>query len=235
MSLLPQQIRVPISECVHFCGFQYGRGAPNPYENYVSGLVRGAPKSDLRSNFIDFLRYYRPLDLGEALGISTRRSVPLWLLPWKSWNKLRRKGAWRQSLDEIVDILTYFSPAGIRYSRIIEEFGWLESALDSMQISGYLPKQHSFITVFELAADGESRYIVVDGNHRISALAALGETNVIVRKFPLATARRANASWWPLVLSGHVSRADALAIFDAYFAGNLIPYRSETPARVLPE
>lgn len=226
-------LSVPIANCVHHAGFRYGRGEVNPYENYVVGLSRDVPVQRLRNDFEELIRHYRPRDLAEAVGVVTRESIPAWLMPWKSWRKLRQPGAWRESPDDILDILTYFCPQGIRRSRFNEEYGWLESAWKNITQTGYQPEQYSYITVFELRGDSESRFIVLDGNHRLSALAATGVKTVEVKQPAWSRASRRQARFWPLVLTGHIRLDDAHRIFDAYFAGNTSPFRSDFPADVL--
>ncbi len=224
---------VRIADCVHFCGFRYGHAELNPYENYIVGLAKGEPRAQLRQQFEQFLQTFRPKDLGEALGVATGASVPLWLLPWKSWRKLRQPRGWQDSPLDVVDIITHFSPQGIRRSQIEQEYGWLEGAWSNIRDHGYLPEKHSYISVFELQAPESSRYIVVDGNHRTSAAVATGLTRVKVRRGVFSVARRQNARFWPLVLSGHVSLADALAIFDAYFDGPRARPISAPPASII--
>jgi hypothetical protein len=223
---------IPIAKCVHYDGFRYGRNELNPYENYITGLSRGADIGELRMRFSDFLQHYRPVTLGDALGVATRRPVPLWLLPWKSWRKLFRPGGWQESPVDIPDILTHFSPAGIPLSMLEREYFWLERAWASIESNGYIPERHSYIDVFELRGESDSRFIVVDGNHRLSALAALGHETVVVRQGYLSCARRRLSRFWPLVLSGHVSVDDACTLFDAYFYGGERA-RSENAAPIL--
>ena len=223
---------IAIADCVHYCGFRYGREEFNPYENYVTGLARGVQVESLRDRFEDFIRYYRPRDLGEAIGVITEPPIPLWLLPWKSWRKLREAGGWRESPDDVVDILTYFSPNGVRRSHLLEEYVWLESAWRFMN-DGYRPEQHSYITVFELQRDGASRYIVLDGNHRLSALSALGEREVAVRQTFGSCARRNWIRAWPLVVSRHVGIEDAGAFSMPTSLGNSTPFRAAAPATII--
>lgn len=226
-------LEVAIADCVHFCGFRYGRNEFNPYENYIRGLANGEPVAQLREHFEEFILHYRPPYLGEALGITTSKPIPLWWLPWKSWLKLMRPGAWQPSTAGVVDILTYFTPSGVEWNRIAEEFTWMEGALAAMRYPGYLPERFDYIEVFELRGEGFSRFLVIDGNHRLGALHALGHRRVSVRLRPLHRASRKRARLWPLVLSGHVPYRDALAIFDSYFTGNHHPFRAAEPATLL--
>jgi hypothetical protein len=223
---------IAIADCVHHCGFRYGRNEFNPYENYITGLAEGRVVAELRERFIDFIRYYRPRDIGEALSVITTTSVPLWHLPWKSWLKLYRPRGWQESTD-VVDILTYFSPKGVEWISIEREFGWLERAWSTIRDQGYLPERCGYIQVFELRAETISRFLVIDGNHRLSALHALGKQRVVVRQPRFFSATRSRARFWPLVLTGHVSHQDALSIFDGYLRGNLTPHRAANPVPIL--
>lgn len=224
---------ISIADCVHHCGFRYGRDEFNPYENYIRGLATGQAIHELRAQFVDFIRHYRPQDIGEALGVATSRSVPLWHLPWKSWRVLSRPRGWQSSPSGVVDLLGYFCPQGIEWLRIEEEFGWLENAFFSIKQKGYQPQNFSYIEVFELRAEVNSRFLVIDGNHRLSALHALGVRQVQVRQRLFRKARRDLARYWPLVLSGHIQYCDAINIFDAYFHGNASPIQSPLAARII--
>lgn len=224
---------INIADCVHYCGFRYGRNEFNPYENYINGLAEGRAITEVRERFIDFIRHYRPKDLGEALSVATTTSIPLWLLPWKSWLKLYRPSGWQESTENVPDILTYFSPKGVEWHRIKDEFGWLERAWSTIHKHGYLPKQHGYIEVFELSNGPAMRFLVTDGNHRLSALQSLGKNRVLVHQPHFFSATRSRAHFWPLVLSGHIPHCDALAIFDGYFRGNPTPHRAATPTSIL--
>lgn len=223
---------VPVAECVHFAGFGYGRGTINPYENYVSALVRGEPVKSARSQFIEFLQHYRPRHLGEVFGVRLEREYPLWSYPWS-----RRKplAAWRTDPGELPDIITYYSDAGIQRSRIEEEFGWLERCLHSIQTHGYLPEQYvGHPQVRRLVGvDGEARYIVHDGNHRLAVLGALKEPTVKVRQVPVMTVLEQNLMRWPGVMAGRFTVNDAQSIFKAYFAERKSARTTEVAATVI--
>ncbi len=137
---------VRIADCVHFCGFRYGHAELNPYEIASSGLPRASPARSC-GNSQQFLQTFRPKDLGEALGVATGASVPLWLLPWKSWRELRQPRGWQDSPLDVVDIITHFDPQGIRRSQIEQEYGWLEGAWSNIRDHGYLPEKHSYVSV----------------------------------------------------------------------------------------
>jgi hypothetical protein len=223
---------VSVRDCVHYCGFRYGRDEFNPYEQYVRGLLSGAPRAALREDLRDFLVHFRPKNLGEALSVPLEHAPPLWQLPWRRLGALTPRG-WRATAAEIPDVLTHFSDQGVPEQRILEEYGLLEGAWDAIRRDGYQPRQHSFIRVFELQGEIRSAYLVADGNHRLSCLGAMGQTEVDVILAPARTARRRRSASWPAVRGGQIGEADALRIFDAYFRGNPLPHRAPVPATVI--
>jgi hypothetical protein len=222
---------VPVRDCVHYCGFRYGRGEFNPYEQYIRGILSGVPRATLRADLRDFLVHFRPKDLGEALSVPLERPPPLWQLPWRRIDATTPRG-WRDTAAEIPDVLTHFSVQGVPEQRIIDEHGWLEGAWAAIGREGYQPERYSYIRAFELQGEARSAYLVADGNHRLSCLAAMGQDKVKVILAPVRTARRRLSAIWPAVREGRIAEADALRIFDAYFRGNPTPHRAPTPATV---
>ncbi|MDM0234529.1 hypothetical protein [Variovorax arabinosiphilus] len=113
-----------------------------------------------------------------------------------------------------------------------KEFAWHEGAFASIAEKGYVPQRYGYIWGRELRGD-RSAYLMADGNHRISALAALGSTEVVI-KLPLSTAViRQKVDEWPLVRAGEMTQEDALIVFDAYLNGNASPARSEQLADLI--
>ncbi|MDW2980593.1 hypothetical protein [Rhodanobacter sp. KK11] len=222
---------VPIRDCVHYCGFRYGRGEFNPYEEYFRGLASGEPMNCARARLRDFLLHYRPQDLAQALSLDIANAPPLWQFPWNRVHSGTPKG-WRQTADEIPDVLTHFSDEGVPEQRIHDEYGWLEGAWRAISSEGYLPGKYSYVRVFELVGSERSAYIVADGNHRLAALSTLGVERIEVILAPLRTAHRARNASWPAVRDNRLRQDDALRIFDAYFHGNQCPHRTKTLAPV---
>jgi hypothetical protein len=227
-------LEVPLSSCVHYCGFRYGRSEYHPYESYQVDICRGVPVREARRRFIAFLRHYRPRHFEEALGITLSRPCALWVYPWNYTRpgELHTHG-WHESPDDCPDILTHFSPFGIPSVRIEEEFVWLERILRSVGERGYQPGVFGPAHALELcSADLRTAYLLLDGNHRAGALTALGSgTSLLVRCD--RSVREDDVQTWMGVRQEWMSRADALAIFQAYFTGNSTWSRSPVPAPIL--
>ncbi|MDB4973975.1 MAG: hypothetical protein JWN48_2316 [Myxococcaceae bacterium] len=231
---LSHKREVAIRDCVHFCGFRYGRGELNPYEQYQKGLASGLPRDEVRARFVDFLRHYRPRTLGDALGLSLSRDYPLWCLPWKSPLARLRRGAWVESPRQVVDVMTHFSARGIPAVLVELEHRWHERAFSRMSLEGYRPNAFSYARVLVLQGPTRASYLLTDGNHRISALSALGVERVMASAIRGQAVHRAHAARWPLVRLGMVALSDALAIFDVYQSGNRAPARAAMPAPLVP-
>lgn len=230
--MVAREETVPVASCVHYCGFRYGRNEFHPYESYVVGLVRGMSLEAVRARFGRFLQHYRPRDLGEALGTSLGAKHRLWGYPWA---RRLPPDAWRATFAECPDILTHFCAHGVSVPRMREEWQWLEGALTSIREHGYQPARFGsplHVLRFE-RADGARMHLVLDGNHRLSALSALGHREVPVRLVARSTVREAELARWPQVRSGAWRAEDARRIFQAYFDGNHHPETTTEAAPLL--
>lgn len=225
---------VPLSRCVHYCGFRYGRQEYNPYETYQVDLYAGIPLTQVRRRFIQFLLSYRPRHFGEALGLQLSRPCALWAYPWDDITpgELTQHG-WRSTPEECPDILTHFSESGIHSMRIDEEFLWLEKTLHSISHFGYQPEKFGPGQVLELRRrDNMTAYLLLDGNHRAGALSAVDCHKTLVTRCERSI-REEEANSWPGVHKGWMNLNDALAIFHAYFRGNSEWKPSAQPAKII--
>lgn len=222
---------VAVADCLHFCGYRYGRSEANPYEEYAIALAMGQPAHRARERFIDTIRHYRPKTLNEALGAELSAVYPMWWLPWRRPQAVQTSPAWVDDPNRIVDVMTCFSERGIPLAGLEREFRWSENAFDAIRSAGYQPKKYGYVSARELRG-ATSAYLVTDGNHRMSAASALGTTRIDVL-LPLGSAVvRSHAHRWPLVRAALMSERDAVAVFDSYFQlGRNFP-RSATAAEL---
>jgi len=222
---------VAVADCVHFCAYRYGHDEPNPYERYAMGLSAGMPIDAIRERFIDAVSRYRPRDLGEALGVVLSHPYPLWWLPWRTPGQAIQSPGWVADASKVIDVMTHFAHEGIPRGLLEREFEWHENAFSGISRHGYQPHRYSYITARELRGE-RSCYLLTDGNHRVSALSALGIASVAIRLPVGSTVIRANVAQWPMVRTGMMTRDDALSVFDAYHHGNRMPVAS-APAPIV--
>jgi hypothetical protein len=214
-----RRISVSIDRCVHYCAFRYGREEEHPYETYARLLVRDGDRGAARRWFVDFIRHYRPRDFGAALGLDLGARHGLWNFPWDR----ARPGneGWFSDPLSFDDIVTQYCEEGLLWFRIEQEFFWLERSIYSIRRNGYHEKPHFGIFARRfIREDGEEAFLILDGNHRLSALSAIGHRSVDLSYLPRGTVREADAPHWPKVLSGEYDERDARLIFRAYFSGN---------------
>lgn len=205
---------VSIVSCRHFRGWRYGNYGNNLYEDYIVGRVNGLETTILRSVFARRIFGTRGTTMGNTLGVSLSKEYPPWLFPW-NWSSIYATSpAYTAATNP--DIVCHTALDGILASHINREFSWCESALNSISVTGYHPEKYGYISVLRLVdADLETSHLVLDGNHRLSALVALNATEVRVKV--LGQVSHNNSRFWPGVLTGRIRHDDATSIFRRYF------------------
>lgn len=231
LRFMGRRVTVPIAQCVHYGAFRYGRGEEHPYETYARLSVQGDARR-ARAWLVEFLQHYRPRHFGQALGVALSREYPMWNYPWAA--KWIDSGAWVADPNDAPDIVTFYAEAGVLWFRIEQEFFWLERALYSIRREGYRPRELGGIVARKLErADGVAAYLILDGNHRLSALAALGHETVELTYLPRSTVRETGAGRWWQVENGRFAERDGRAVLRAYFEGNSRWRVTDAPARII--
>ena len=203
---------IDINLCYHYLGYRYGGYKNNLYEDFIVGLYQGKDIAQVKLQFINRIFGTRTFEFGEALKVNLRQKYPKWSFPWFPTNHAS------YSEHSNPDIVCHTSNAGILASHINREIKWLIAALENMK-KGYQPEEYGYITLLELRKKTMTHYIVLDGNHRISALHALGHTKVAVKILP----KKVNYSYryfWKGVISRKFDLHDAEKIFNRYFYKN---------------
>jgi hypothetical protein len=231
-TVLSKKLVVPIKQCVHYCGFRYGLGDYNPYETYITGLHEKKGDVEINERFLQFLKYYRPTHFGEALGVLLSKVYPLWQYPWAS--KFDPSyNAFDMEPSLIPDIITHFSKKGIPVKIIENEFAALKAAYHSIANEGYQPHKYGYAEVLCLKNGEKTSFILLDGNHRVGALSALGFKHVEALLYMRNVINRKDVKKWPGVKNGFYTEEDALKIFDVYFSGNHAYETTKVPASVI--
>lgn len=225
---------IPLDECVHYCAFRYTSKFCPPYERYIRKLHQGQ-KEFAANCFIEFLRYYRPTSMQEALGIKNpMRQTALWRYPWDyNVNVNNLSVGWSSDPNDVPDIMTHFSKEGILKFRILEEFCWLESSYYNMKKYSFQDnrsKDSCRVLCLE-NIDGSHRFIVQNGNHRIAALSCLGKKSIkaeITRVVKVKDLKK-----WSGVTTNAFSFSEAQMIFNAYFQDKFHDRTTSEPAKII--
>jgi hypothetical protein len=220
---------VAIDRCRHYRGFRYGGFGNNPYEDYIVGLSTGQPINALRVAFVRAILGTRPRTMTDALQVDVG-PVPAWQYPWIA---SVGEGFAISEPAANPDVVCHDCDQGILVSHINREFRWLESAYANIKTTGYKPKEFGFLRCLEFIGENSSSFLVLDGNHRISAMHAIGLREVEVVISAMERVRRSEASSWPQVVNGTYSLTAALAVFDRYFLSSNPSLIQTAPGKLL--
>ena len=201
-------------------GCSFGRAGWN---HLVEFLREYDARSGLRWDDSILHRYHKnfhPASVCDLLNLPLPDAceIPLFTYPWGTFvlnqpdrhRQVERSRFCGPSTDEFIEA---------EHHRTIRLY-------QQMRRNGYTPWRYgcSFINgSFLVDRAGETRFVVMQGNHRLAALAALGVRRVRVRTEPqllLTQVDEREVDQWPLVRSGKCSRWAALAIFRLYFEEN---------------
>jgi hypothetical protein len=217
ISLMSEVHDVQISDLRHYCGFKYGCNTFNPYENFIVGLHSGVHLDTLKQNFNNFLISYRPENLGEALGINLSKKYPLRCYPWTSNCTLGN--GWVSKPESVTDVMTYFCDLGIPFTLVEQEYFWHQRAYSNIKDIGYQPKKYGYIQLIEISVKNKKSFIVLDGNHRVSALSALGFKSVCAKINKSHIYNIQNVHLFPQVAQMAMPENDAIRIMQKYIDG----------------
>jgi hypothetical protein len=229
------EIEVSFDECVNFFACSFG---PNGWHPVVETLrqVERDPNIPLENTVL--YRYHRnfcPEGIADLLPDGKVQFRPSFgLYPWGSF---KRKGPFKAKDRHRT---TSCGPSDEKF--IAEMFDRILTLYHRLQKEGYQPWRfgNNVIggTVLE-DLSGARRVVILQGNHRMAVLAALGMKRIRIRFLPdsLRIIREADVDRWHFVKSGECSKKDALAIFRLYFQENghhIARYLNLHPTNTLP-
>jgi hypothetical protein len=143
--------------------------------------------------------------------------LPLFVYPWGTFKKGETES--RKSAQ----ISRFCGPSSPEF--IAGEYAATIRLYEAMKAVGYRPWHfdNTFIAgTLLVRANGERRFVVLQGNHRAAVLAHLGLSEIAVRPLigHVAVIRETDAPRWPLVAMGRCRVESALRIFNLYFESN---------------
>jgi hypothetical protein len=171
------------------------------------------------TTLFQYLTRFQPKSICQLLKPTPPKSdwLPLFVYPWGTFRKREvaaHKDAWTSR---------FCGPSSEEF--VAEEFHRTISLYRQLKKSGYKPWRygHTFIGgTFMHDANGERRFVILQGNHRAAILAHLGWKQIAVRDVPgyLARLRENEAESWPLVGRGACTPDLARRIFRLFFTEN---------------
>ncbi len=241
----PCIVNVALDECrwIGASGLSYSHDSLHPYIRTLVDYGRQIHTTYEGSYLERYWAAWTPSNLAEYLGLDAGACHPLLartpplhdILPWSPSDRISymQEERWMRRSDYRA-LCEAGAPPARSCGPKPEWFGTtrfarLVSIYESIKQNGYvirddatLPHWQRHIVVKCLVRGSDVRLVVAHGQHRASALSALGYETVpaVVHSGSSRGAvmvRRGDAAHWPLVRRGIFSQAQALSIFDRIF------------------
>jgi len=249
----PILVAAPLEQCrwTGPSGFPYGPTSPHPYVRTLLEYREHGSETSENSYLAKYYAAFQPSSLAEFQGLefdghpSLLSLPPLNIYPWTPVSSEKLK----QLLDGVADEVML--PNSFRVVRscgpktrdfVQERLRRLFMIYDAIEAEGFrsvpnprLPYFDQFPTGDLMVRGGEARIILANGQHRASALSALGHETVTLLlgvnhpRGPFRIDRSAVLDW-PLVRGGLYRVDEALRVFDGIFDANGPGPRSIGPA-----
>ena len=229
---------IAVNECVDEFGRTFGASGTH---FFIKLLTECSNREERKQFLIDFYAKNLITSFYDTVK-STKRSFSLenqYFLPWEI-NRVRNLGKFLGSHK--------IGPTPAKYlDHILDRILGVFESIEKYGLNQPIPSPDRLIRITPMIRDNDKKFLVRDGHHRLAALSALGieevgaineaafwqETSLqkSIRKIfrtrsnennsILKTIDKSNASDWPLVTSGVVSKGDAQRFFDMVFDGSI--------------
>ena len=157
-----------------------------------------------------FLTKFCPTSISTMAGVTFEDPLPLFVYPWSRYDTSKKDP--RNS--------RFCGPSTNRF--VEDEFRRTISLYEKIKSQGYSPRKypHSMISgTFLISSNGQKRFIVMQGNHRMAILSHLGLEKITVRasSWNSAFVREQELYSWPNVKNGRCSVEHAEKVFNYFF------------------
>lgn len=239
----PVLIQVPLVKCLTLLllAFPADRAGKSPFIRTLVSFEDGQCKHYKGSILESYYKSFKPKSPTELLGIEEKRDNVLAELPpigapvvWSPEFPQRRVERVRQSIRDHNQVKEgvrlgeegghpYFGPVLPLKGEL--QFQRLTRVFESIKKSGFKFDKRGINNIEAIClTSGDSwKFFIVSGNHRVSALAALGYKYATVqlrRQEGIGgIVRREDVELWPVVMRGYLTKSEALDVFDRIFAG----------------
>lgn len=213
---------VEMGRCVNPLGFSFGKDGWHFIVEYLRE-VESNPSIHFKDSILyQYHKFYQPISMSELVrsaGMEVSFDPGFFRYPWGNFRK-----DFNYELPAKDKRLSRF--CGPSDDDLIQsEATNITKLRDAIKVVGYNPwkSPNSFIGgSFLKRRNGEYRFVVLQGNHRVSVMSYLGIKTFIARDLPghYSHISEGNIDEWYYVRNGMCSREDAKKYFDAFFILN---------------
>lgn len=175
IQLLLSLRKISISNCVNIFGQKFDQN-----HHLVKTILQLQTQPNIKfedTALYNYHKSFKPKTTNEALMLEDLENIyPMFQYPWGQFNKYRKKE------KPVVDS-RFCGPTS--NEAIFDEFTKIKKLFHSISINGYNPLQNrAIIFGTKIIKNNEFCFIPMQGNHRISILAALNHHNIYVGQHP---------------------------------------------------
>jgi hypothetical protein len=210
------QRKIKTSEASTIFGASFGASGWHHIRKTLEEYDRN-PDVDYRDTTMYlYLKHFTPSTIGDLIEVDGKESceLPFFVYPWGTFKKNQSE------INKDPQMSRFCGPSSDEF--IKDEFDRTLILYKKLQKTGYRPWDYgnTFIGgTFLINQQGERRFVVLQGNHRMAMLAHLGYESLFVRDVPgnLDKITERNKQNWLLVKSGQCPLTIADRIFTMFF------------------
>jgi hypothetical protein len=211
-------LEVPVAACIGPLGFSFGHEGWHHLLDLLREYDQDPSLCPEESALSRFYERYQPSSMAELLehtGYVPQFRPAFFEYPWGNFR-----------LDYDPEISKKKNQERSRFCgpasewRLHSDFDQTIRLYKQIRRTGYRPWRYGFIGgVLLRRANGEERFVVLEGNHRLAVLARLGAKRVWVSFLEgfYHVLSESDVDQWYFVRTGACTVADALAYFNAFF------------------
>ena len=211
------QYNIPITKISNLFGCSFG---PKGWHPIISTLQEYDKNQKITYNKTTLYQYHKnftPKETNYFIPSVLNTKLNLFIYPWGTFN-----GGLLHS-TKVVQNSRFCGPSSDQF--ISDEFDRIILLYNELKKHGYKPRKYpnSYIGgTFLKRENGDYRFIVMQGNHRLSILSHLNYSQITVRLIPesLKFIKESNITNWVAVKSGNCKIDDARKVFNFFFEEN---------------
>lgn len=212
---------VDVKDIINPLGMAFSKGANHPFTEAMIEYEHNNALDPSHSTMNHFYKTFCPSSLGDAIFKGTLQAHRLYNISPKTyqvpWLKTMPMGGFGDDLDETQGS-HFLGPVSPLF--LTREYNRLTAIYDSIKAHGFdVDIQTDTIRGYFLLSEGNYKFVIVGGNHRVAVLNALGVEKIPVELHPNrpALVSRDEAKDWPLVQAQTFSLQGAMLVFDSIF------------------
>jgi len=208
------QYQFNVSDISNLFGCNFGLNGWHPIKETIKEFDLNNSINPQDTTLWKYHKNFEPKSISYFIDFDIDCDLPTFVYPWGTFN------SGEITSKKIISESRFCGPSTDKF--IYEEYNQIIKLYKKLKLEGYRPKEfpNSYIggTIMK-AESGDMRFIVMQGNHRLSILSYLGIEKIDVRLISNAIhfVNESEISSWPLVKNKTCSVKDARKIFNFFF------------------